>query len=295
MSVHPVEIGRRNTLRTLEGSPQGLYLDGGELGPILLPRRYVGQGCAPGFDVDVFVYRDSEDRLVATTETPLAMAGECAVFEVVSSDRQTGAFLNWGLAKDLLLPMREQAHRVRTGDRVVAAVILDERSGRIIASTRLHRHLHKTPPPFREGQRVSLLIADETDLGYTAVVDHTHLGLIYFSDLGSPLDYGQQLHGYIRAMRPDGKIDLALDTAGPGRIAPLAHRILQSLREAGGFLPFSDDSSPDAIRREFGASKKAFKQALGALYRERQVRFADGGTHLVARSEQPKPRAGEPR
>lgn len=276
-----VQIGRRNTLRAIEGAPMGLFLDGGELGPILLPRRYIPHGAAPGADVDVFIYRDSEDRIIATTETPRAMVGECAVLDVVGSDRQTGAFLDWGLSKDLLLPMREQAHRVRTGDRVAAVVLLDDKTGRVIASTKLHRHLHKTPPPFREGQRVPLLIAEETDLGYTAVIAHTHLGLLYFSDLGSPLDFGQQLEGTIRAIRPDGKIDLSLDPAGPGRIAPLAHRVLTALREAGGFLPFDDDSPPDAIRAKFFASKKAFKQAVGSLYREKRITFADGGIRLV--------------
>lgn len=281
MTPPAVEIGKRNTLRALEGSPQGLYLDGGDLGPILLPRRYIGKGIAPGVDVEVFIYRDSEDRLIATTETPHAMAGECAVFEVVGGDRQTGAFLNWGLSKDLLLPMREQAHRVRSGDHVVAVVLLDERSGRIIASTRLHRHLHQTPPPFREGQRVSLLITEETDLGYTAVVENTHLGLLYFSDLGSPLDFGQRIHGYIRAIRPDGKIDLSLNPAGRGRVPPLAQQILEALRAADGFLPFDDSTPPDAIRTKFNTSKKAFKQALGSLYREKRITFADAGIRLV--------------
>lgn len=276
-----VQIGKRNTLRALEGAPQGLYLDGGDFGPILLPRRYVGPGCAPGADVDVFVYRDSEDRLVATTEKPLAMVGECAVLEVVDANPQTGAFLKWGLSKDLLLPIREQAHEVRRGHRVAAYVFLDEHTGRIVASTRLNRHLHHTPPPFEEGQRVSLLIVEETPLGYNAVIENTHLGLLYFSDLGSPLDFGQRLDGYIRTVRPDGKIDLTLNRTGRGRVPPLAQQIGDALRQSGGFLPFDDNSAPDAIRAKFGVSKKAFKQALGALYREHRIEFADGGIRLV--------------
>jgi len=275
------EIGRRNTLRALQGSPQGLYLDGGDLGEILLPRRYVASGIAPGREVDVFLYRDSEDRLVATTETPRVMAGECAVLEVVGGNRQTGAFLAWGLSKDLLLPMREQAYRVHPGDKVVAYVFVDTATGRIVASTKLHRHLHKTPPPFREGQRVSLLIAEESDLGYTAVVENTHLGLLYFSDLGSPLDFGQRIDGYIREIRPDGKIDLALNSTGRGRVPPLAQQIADALRANGGFLPVDDNTPPETIREKFSTSKKAFKQALGSLYRERRVRFENGGTRLV--------------
>lgn len=276
-----IEIGKRHKLRVLEGAPMGLYLDGGELGPILLPRRYIPSGVANGSEVEVFIYRDSEDRIIATTETPRAAVGECGLFRVVGGDRQTGAFLDWGLSKDLLLPMREQAYRVRAGDHVVACVLLDEQTGRIVASTKLHRHLHQTPPPFREGQRVSLLIADETDLGYNAVVEHTHLGLLYFAEVGSPLEFGQRIDGYIRTIRPDGKIDLALDPAGRGRVAPLAHQILTALRKAGGFLPFSDDTPSDVIRANFSTSKKAFKQALGSLYRERRITFADGGIRLA--------------
>lgn len=276
-----VQIGRRNTLRALEGAPQGLYLDGGELGPILLPRRYIGPGVAPGADVEVFIYRDSEDRLVATTETPRAMVGECAVLEVIGTDPQLGAFLDWGLSKDLLLPIREQAYQVNRGDRIVACIFIDEKSGRIVASTKLKRRLHQTPPPFHEGQRVSLLIAEESDLGYLAVIEHTHLGLLYFSDLGSPLDFGQRIDGTIRTIRPDGKIDLSLTAAGRGRVPPLAQQIATALRESGGFLPFDDNSSPDVIRARFGTSKKAFKQALGALYREKRITFADGGIRLV--------------
>ena len=274
-------IGRRNTLKIIREAPPGLYLDGGELGEILLPRKYIPANLKPKDLLNVFIYLDSEDRLVATTETPRAMVGECAVFEVVGSNRQTGAFLAWGLSKDLLLPMREQAYRVHTGDKVVAYVFLDEASGRIVASTKLHRHLHKTPPPFSEDQRVSLLISEETDLGYTAVIENTHLGLLYYSDLGSQLDFGQRLDGYIREIRPDGKIDLSLNPAGRGRVPPLAQQIAEALRAAGGFLPFDDNTPPDAIRAKFGTSKKAFKQALGSLYRERRILFENNGIRLV--------------
>lgn len=276
-----VVIGKKNILHVVEGAPQGVYLDGGELGPILLPRRYIATGVAPGGDVEVFIYRDSEDRLVATTETPLAMVGECAVFEVVGSDPNLGAFLKWGLSKDLLVPRREQAYELQPGDRAVAYVSLDEQTGRIVASTRLRRHLHLTPPPFAEDQCVSLLIAEETELGYLAVIENTHLGLLYYSDLGSPLAFGQRLEGYIREIRPDGKIDLSLDRTGRGRVPPLAQQIADKLRASAGFLPFNDETPPGTIRTEFGVSKKAFKQALGALYKERRIRFENGGIRLA--------------
>lgn len=286
-----VRLGQRNQLRAVRQARPGFYLDGEELGEILLPNRYVPDGFQEGSEIEVFIYLDSEDRLVATTEAPIVKAGECAFLEVISSNRQLGAFLNWGMAKDLLLPMHEQARRVYTGDRVVAYVFIDERSGRIVASTKLHRHLHKTTPPFPEGQRVHLLISQELPLGYEAVIENTHIGLLYRTDLGVNLDVGQQLDGFIRAIRPDGKIDLSLDLPGRGRIAPLAHRIVEALRAEGGWMGFDDSSSPEAIRATFSASKKAFKQAIGTLYREQRIRFEDGGIRLVEPSPKRKPKS----
>ncbi len=274
-------IGERNALRVLREATPGLYLDGEELGHILLPRRYVVPGTVSGDYLEVFVHRDSEDRLVATTEIPRACVGEFAAMKVVSFSPKIGAFLDWGLTKDLLLPMREQAHRVRVGETVVAYVLLDPKGQRIVATTRLDRHLDRSEPAYDEGQRVHLLIAAETPLGFKAIVENAHAGLLYKSDLAAPLAVGQQLEGYVRAVRPDGKIDLALDPAGHARIGPLLERILESLEAHGGRLEFSDRSTPEAIRATFGTSKKAFKQALGALYRERKIRLAGEGIELV--------------
>ena len=274
-------IGQRNTLRILRQAPPGFYLDAGDLGEILLPGRYIPQGARIGDDLDVFIYRDSEDRLVATTETPLAVVGEFASLRVVGIDRQIGAFLDWGLSKDLLLPIREQARRVFPGDRVVVRVCLDPRTGRIIASARLGAHLDLTPAAYVEGQRVALLISAETPLGYNAIVENAHSGLLYRGELAGPLDLGQRLDGYVRTVRPDGKLDLALDPAGYQRVVPLAVRILDALRANGGQLDCDDDSSPEAIRAMFATSKKAFKQALGALFRGRRIRFTNPGISLV--------------
>ncbi len=276
-----VQIGKRNTLTVVNSTPHGVYLDGEELGEILLPNRYIPKGTGIGDALDVFIYRDSEDRLVATTERPLAMVGEFATLEVVSVNRNIGAFLNWGLLKDLLLPFREQADKVTVGDKVVAYVLLDDKTDRIIATTRLNRHLSRERPPFRPAQPVALLITARTPLGYNAIVEGTHVGLLYHSNIGAPLQVGQHINGFVAAVHPGGKIDLSLDAAGYQRVAPLTDRILESLKRHGGRLEFDDDSSPETIRKHFEASKKAFKQALGSLYRQRRIRFTNPGIEAI--------------
>lgn len=275
------QLGKRNILRIVREAPPGLYLDGGTHGEILLPGRYIPAGAAPGGSLEVFVYRDSEDRLVATTETPLVMVGECAYLRVVSVKPNVGAFLAWGLEKDLLLPLREQTRNLRPFDWVVVHVALDTKSDRIIASARLNRWLDVTPPEYVVGQAVKLLIEAETPLGYRAIVNHTHHGLLYHSDLARPLAVGQAIDGYVRTVRPDGKIDLSLDPAGYRRIAPLTEQIIEALSAAGGHLPFHDKTPPEEIREKFGVSKKAFKQAIGALYREHRIRIGSDGIRLA--------------
>lgn len=275
------QIGKRNSLTVLHSTPHGIYLDGGDHGEILMPNRYIPKGTTLGEALDVFIYRDSEDRLVATTEVPFAMVGEFATLEVVSVNRNVGAFLNWGLLKDLLLPFREQSDQVYVGDKVVAYIMLDEKTDRIIATTRLNRHLSRARPPFKQAQPVSLLITARTPLGYNAIVEGTHVGLLYHSNIGSPLQVGQKLKGFVSAVHPSGKIDLSLDASGYQRVASLTDRILEALKAKGGKLPFDDDSPPEAIRTHFEASKKAFKQALGSLYKQRRIEFTRPGIAIL--------------
>ena len=274
-------IGKRNSLPILRQAPPGLYLDGGTHGEILLPGRYIQPGWAVGGAMDVFIYRDSEDRLVATTETPRAVVGEFAHLRVVSRNPSVGAFLDWGLEKDLLLPLREHAASLRPGDWVLVRIALDERSDRIIASARLSRWLNLTPPAYAAAQAVKLIVESETPLGYRAIIEHAHLGLLYRAELAGPLIIGQALDGFIRTLRPDGKIDLGLDPAGHRRIAPLGGQILAALQASGGHMPYHDGSSPEEIRAAFGMSKKAFKQAVGTLYRERRILIGPDGIRLV--------------
>jgi len=272
-----LEIGLHHPLRILREARPGFYLDGENLGEILMPRRYITPTMAIGDEVEVFVYRDSEERLVATTETPYATVGQFAGLEVLKADPRLGAFLDWGISKDLLLPMREQGRKVEEGEVVVVYIFVDVKSERIVATTKFAEYMDPGPPPYEEGQKVQVLVAGETPLGYKAIVEGTHWGLFYRTDLGVPMSIGQQVEAYVRMVRPDRKIDLSLDTAGRGRVPPLAHQILAALEEAKGFLPLNDNSPAEVIRERFGTSKKAFKQAIGLLYRERKIRFADGG------------------
>jgi predicted RNA-binding protein (virulence factor B family) len=274
-------LGKRNTLRIVRDAPPGMYLDGEQLGEILLPRKYITDKMQPGRSVDVFLYLDSEDRLVATTETPFAYVGEFACLECVGFNPKVGCFLGWGLEKDLLLPLREQEVPVYPGDKVIVHVYVDERSGRIVASARLRRHLDLIPPNYHDDQAVHLIIAGETPLGYKAIVDHAHWGLLYRAEVSAPLATGQELTGYIRKVRPDGGIDLRIDREGYRRVAPLADRIMEHLRANNGRMELNDESSPEAIRAAFDTRKKAFKQALGALYRERKIRIVEGGVELL--------------
>lgn len=270
-------IGRYNTLQVLRETASGFYLDGGAEGEILLPGALAPTDLQWGREIRVFVYSDSEDRLVATTEKPKATAGEFAALEVLAVHPRIGAFLDWGLSKDLLLPFREQRERVVEGERVVVFVKLDERSGRVIATMKWNRHLSKAPPPYAPAQRVRFLISHRTPLGYHAIVEGKYSGLIYHSNLGTPLAAGQSIEGYVQSLRPDGKIDLSLDPGGPQQMRDLTSQIMEALEQNGGRLPFDDNSSPESIRDRFNTSKKAFKRALSSLYKQRRILFSERG------------------
>lgn len=277
-------IGKRNLLPVVRESSPGLYLDGGELGEILLPGRYIPANLAQKDKIDVFVYRDSEDRLVATTETPNAMVGEFAYMKVINVHPQVGAFLDWGLQKDLLVPFREQEFPLRVDDWAIVYVCLDLKTNRILASTRLNRHLNREPAAYRDGQPVNLLITGKTPLGYNAIVDNAHRGLLYKNNLSAALKTGAKLKGFVRTVNPGGKIDLSLDAAGYKRVAPLTNQIVEALEASGGKLAYDDDSTPAVIRQAFSVSKKAFKQALGKLYKSRRIEFLKPGIQLLENS-----------
>ena len=276
------QIAKYNTLTVLETSDHGLYLDGGEHDKILMPNRYVTPEMTIGSDVEVFVYNDSEDRLVATTEKPFAQAGEFAYLEVISINPNAGAFLDWGLSKDLLLPYREQGDiRFREGDGAIVAIYVDEYTNRVVASAKLHNFLQKEKPTYEPNQPVHVLIYGDSPLGYKAIIEKRYRGLLYYEETSDKLEAGDQFTGYIKKVHNDGKIDLRRDPSGYGRVEGVSQIILDKLKAAGGELPFNDRSSPEDIRATFDTSKKAFKLGLGKLYKARLIEFTDMGIRII--------------
>lgn len=263
------QIGRFNSLPVVKHTDIGLYLDGGPHGEILLPRRYVpkDQPCAVGERIEVFVYLDSEDRIIATTQRPKVQVGGFAGLRVVAVNR-VGLFLDWGLAKDLLLPHSEEKRPLQVGDLVVVYVYLDERTGRITATARLDRYLDNTPASYRLGQSVDLLVVERSDLGFKAIVDGEHWGLLHKNELFKPVRPGMRLPGFVKELRADGKLSLSLQPVGRQGADQLAEQILERLRAAGGRLTLSDKSPPEEIDRLFKVSKGSFKKAIGGLYKQ---------------------------
>ncbi|MDP3851873.1 MAG: S1-like domain-containing RNA-binding protein [Luteolibacter sp.] len=273
-------IGERASLKILREKSFGLYLDGGQLGEVLLPHREVPKDNVLGGFLDVFLYTDSEDRPVATLLTPKAMPGDFAKLKCVDVTG-VGAFLDWGLAKELLVPFREQTTRMEPGKNYLVHVHVDPVSGRIIASARLPRHLDLTPHTFRAGDEVDLIIFGKTDLGYKAIINGSHSGLLFSEGVFQPLQPGEKTRGYISGIREDGKIDLTLHAPGRARVTDLEERILAELGARGGFWSIGDHSSAAEIHEELGVSKRTFKQTIGALLKKRLLQIEDRGIRLA--------------
>lgn len=275
-----LKIGQYNRLVVVKAVDIGIFLDGGKYGNILLPKRYVPEGVKIGDELEVFIYLDSEDCIIATTLKPLAQVGECALLEVKETNK-IGAFLDWGLPKDLLVPFNEQLKPMEVGRKYVVNIFLDPYSQRITASTRLSRHLEERSSGFKPHQEVNLQICGRTELGYKAVVNHTHLGLVFRDDAFRTLLYGEKLKGYIKDIRDDRKIGLTIQKiAGRGK-DELADRILQHLRDNNGVSWLTDKSEPDAIYRQFNVSKGNYKNALSKLYKERKILITPDQISLV--------------
>lgn len=274
-----IKIGKTNNLKVVKKVDFGLYLDGGESGEILLPKRYVDESMEVGDELDVFIYCDSEDRLVATTEKPLIEVGEFGLLKAVEVNR-VGAFMEWGLQKDLLVPFREQSQEICVGGSYVVYAFLDNATKRIVGSTKLNKYVGNRIPRYSEGDTVDILAVHKTDLGYKVIVDNLFWGMIYNNDLFDPLSPGDRIPAYVKTVREDGKIDVTLRERGGERVFQLANRIMGYLREAGGGMTLSDSSSPDEIKAVFQCSKKDFKKALGYLYKKGKILIADGGVTL---------------
>lgn len=274
------KIGERISLRVLHEKSFGLYLDGGELGEVLLPHREVPRSAVLGGELEVFLYTDSEDRPVATLLTPKILPGQFSRLKCIAITA-VGAFLDWGLPKDLLVPFREQKMRLEIGKFYLVRAVLDDQSGRIIATTRLARHIDQGPHAFFQGQKVALTVYAKTDLGYKAIINHTHSGLIFASDVFQPLRSGEVLEGYIAGLRNDGKIDLTLHPPGRTKVDDLEIQILAELAARGGYWPIGDHSPADEINQELGVSKRTFKQATGALFRKQKITIEKNGLRLI--------------
>ena len=277
------DLGRSNDLRVLRLTPQGALLDGDPLGEVLLPAGEVPEGAGPGSVLTVFVYIGMEDRLMASTAAPLAQVGEVAFLKIVKVN-DAGAFLAWGLPKDLLLPWdevkREQKRLLVEGRRILVAVFRAE-DGRIAASAKLNDFLEDQAPDLKEGDRLPVIVAEPTDLGVRVVAGHRYWGLVHTSDIFAPLTRGQKLDGYVKAPRPDGKLNIALSAPGYAKVDAVAEKVLGVLKRRGGFLAVTDKSRPEEIYTLFGISKKVFKLTLGALYKARKITLDADGIRLV--------------
>ncbi|MCF7823863.1 MAG: GntR family transcriptional regulator [Candidatus Marinimicrobia bacterium] len=274
------QIGRMNTLRVMREVEFGVYLDGEELGDILLPKRQVPQGTKVNDLVEVFLYFDSSDLIIASTKKPHAQIDEFANLRVVENNKM-GAFMDWGLPKDLLVPFREQRHKMMQNQKYIVRIYLDKVSNRIVASTKLDKFLSQAKPPYKSGDKVDLFITMQTDLGYKCIVDEKFWGLLYKDQVFKALEQGQSLKGFIRQIRPDGKIDLSINDPENLNLDQASQKILDVLKANKGFLPMTDKTRPEVIYEKFGISKKIFKRSLGGLYKKRLVKLESKGIRLL--------------
>jgi predicted RNA-binding protein (virulence factor B family) len=271
--------GKYNHLKINRLVDFGAFLDDGDGGEILMPGKYLPPNAAPDDMVDVFVYYDSDDRIVATTEKPFVQIGEFAAL-TCKSTTHFGAFMDWGLLKDLLVPVREQNVPMMRGKKYVVYVYFDKVSERLAGTAKISKYLNKTPLPYQEGDSVELLIWNKTPLGYNAIIGKEHSGIIYSNEVFQPLTTGDKITGYIKHIRPDGKTDLALQKSGMAHVDEMAERILHTLRENNGYIGLTDNSSPEDIYERFGMSKKAWKKAVGTLYKARKIDITPNGIRL---------------
>lgn len=278
-----LKIGKYNSLRVSHNVDFGAYLEDEEGNQVLLPARYIGSPLQPGDDIEVFVYKDSEDRPVATTEHPFAEVGEFAYLQVTQVNN-TGAFLDWGLiGKELLVPYSEQKMKLSRGMVILVYVYLDDATKRVVASAKIEKFIGNRFPLYKIGDRVEALVYKRTELGYKAVVDNLFHGMIYENELYAPLEIGKRIPAFIKQIRDDGKIDLVLSGSNDGRVDALMDKIVKRLEEQPEcFLPISDSASPETIRATFQCSKKDFKKAIGHLYKQRRILITDGGIRLNA-------------
>jgi predicted RNA-binding protein (virulence factor B family) len=277
-----LEIGRINKLIALRQTSVGFFLGhpADERDDVLLPNKYVPSDLRVEDEIDVFVYTDSEDRPIATTLTPHIMRDEFAPLPVVAVSN-VGAFLNWGLEKDLLVPFREQSKPMREGEWYVVFLYLDEDTGRLVASSKVSRFLDPDASDLVANDPVDLLAYEITDLGVNVVINDRYQGLLYHNELFRPVQVGDRMPGFVKRVRDDDRVDVSLQQMGFENVEPSAQRILEALQQQKGFLPLNDSSPPEAIHKALEMSKKTFKKAIGTLYKDRRIEIRDDGIALL--------------
>jgi uncharacterized protein len=273
-----VKTGDYNTLRVLRKVDFGVYLDDGEAG-ILLPKRYVPEGLNEGDDIEVFVYHDGEDRLIATTDKPFGVVGDILKMKAVSVTEQ-GAFMEWGIMKDLFVPKSKQLQGMLPKGEYLVKIYRDDQTGRAAASERVEEFLHNDHITVKEGDEVDLIVLRRTDIGYLMIVNNVHTGVLHMNEVFRPIGEGDKFKGFVKKVTHDNKIDVVAGKMGYSRVEGEAEKILRLLKENNGFLPYHDKSDPEEIYLFFAMSKKTFKMTTGNLYRERKISFEDGGIRL---------------
>lgn len=275
-----IYIGEINRLKIMRNTSVGMYLADKINNEVLLPKKYISESFRIGDLIEVFVYKDSENRLVATTLEPYAVANEFA-FLRVRTVTQFGAFLEWGMEKDLMVPKQEQSKPMETGQWYVVYVYLDESSERLVASSKINKFLQNEEMALEVGEQVDLMVFEETFLGYNVIVNHQHKGLVYKNEVYTDIHIGDKLSGYVKQIREDKGLDISLQKIGIEHLTDTTHQVLNALKKNNGFIPLHDDSSPEDIKKVMNMSKKAFKKSIGILYRQKMVRLEKDGVYLT--------------
>ena len=275
-----IQWGKFNRLEVVKEVDFGVYLNGDEDGEILLPTRYVPDGCQPGDVLDVFIYLDMDERLIATTLKPYVQVGQFAFLEVAWTN-QFGAFLNWGLMKDLFVPFREQKMKMIKGNRYLVHAHLDEESYRIVASAKVERYLSKEKAPYERGEEVECIVWQKTDLGFKVIVDNKYGGMLFKNEVFQEIRTGQKLRAFVKQVREDGKIDLELQKRGAQKVDDFSEVLLNFIKDNNGHTAMNDKTDAEEIYQTFGVSKKTFKKAVGELYKKRLIVLEEGGIRLA--------------
>lgn len=281
--MNPVEVGKYNTLKVTRKVDFGFYLDDGGEG-ILLPKRFVPRSLRIGDEVEVFVYHDSDNRLIATTQKAKAVVGEIVKMKCISVTG-LGAFLDWGLMKDLFVPKSKQLGGMREGAEYLVKLYIDEQTGRVAATEKIDFLLSNDELTVKEKDIVELMVYRQSELGYVMIINNLHTGLLHSNEVYTTLNVGDKMQGFIKTIRPDNKIDVVLGKPGYQKVEDEAGKILRLLDENNGYLPYHDKSDPQEIYDFFGMSKKVFKMTTGALYKQQKIAFTKTGIQATGQAE----------